>query len=251
MIKKRLLFAFDYVGGVFVLLWQSIVSFPRALRKPNLILQQIVFMGVESISIVSLTALFTGMVVAFEAYYQAQNFMPLVYVGMSVAKVEMIELGPLITGLVVAGRVSSAIAAEIGTMKVTEQIDALETMAINPVEFLVVPRIITGIVVLPLLTIVAEAIAIVGGFIYSNLGLHISADLYFRGVRLNYLPITLYGGLLKSVTFGIIISLMGAYHGMKAKGGAEGVGEATTRAVVSSTVLLLIFDYIVSRLVFR
>lgn len=251
MIKKRLLFAFDYVGGVFVLLWQSIVSFPRALRKPNLIVEQIVFMGIESISIVSLTALFTGMVVAFEAYYQAQNFMPLVYVGMSVAKVEMIELGPLITGLVVAGRVSSAIAAEIGTMKVTEQIDALEAMAINPVEFLIVPRIITGIIVLPLLTIVAETVAIFGGFIYSNFGLHISADLYFRGVRLNYLPITLYGGLLKSVTFGIIISLMGSYHGMEAKGGAEGVGEATTKAVVSSTVLLLIFDYIVSRLVFR
>ncbi len=251
MIKKRLLFAFDYVGGVFVLLWQSIVFFPRALRKPNLIVEQIVFMGIESLSIVSLTALFTGMVVAFEAYYQAQNFMPLVYVGMSVAKAEMIELGPLITGLVVAGRVSSAIAAEIGTMKVTEQIDALEAMAINPVEFLIVPRIITGIIVLPLLTIVSEVVAIFGGFIYSNIGLHISAGLYFRGVRLNYLPITLYGGLLKSVTFGIIISLMGSYHGMKAKGGAEGVGEATTKAVVSSTVLLLIFDYIVSRLVFR
>jgi len=250
-IKEKILFALDYIGGVFRLIWESIIAFPGVFKKPYLITQQIYFMGFESLFIVVFTSIFTGMVTAYTAWYQGKSFMPLVYIGMSVAKAEMIELGPVLTGLVVAGRVSSAIAAEIGTMKVTEQIDALEALAINPIQHLVVPRIISGVIILPILTIVSEVFAVLGGFLLARFGLGVAASVYFRGVRLNYLPITLYGGLLKSLTFGYIIALMGCYHGLNTKGGAEGVGESTTRAVVSTMVLLLMFDFIVSRLVFR
>lgn len=250
-LKEKLLNAMEYIGAIFLLLWQVIVNVRGLYRKFGLFTGQIYFQGVKSISIVMFTSLFMGMVTAYQAYYQARNYMPDVYVGMAVCKALFIELGPLIVGLVVAGRVASSIAAELGTMKVTEQIDALEALAINPIEHLVVPRIIAGIIVLPLLTIIAEIVGIIGGWLLSIWSLHIPTAVYWRGVRLDYIPITLYGGLIKSITFGLVLTLMGSFYGLRAKGGAEGVGEATTKAVISSTILILFLDYVVSRLVFN
>jgi phospholipid/cholesterol/gamma-HCH transport system permease protein len=250
LVKESIISSMEYIGGIFILLVRTFMKIKGIYRKFDLFLEQIFFQGVKSISIVVFTSLFMGMVTAYQAYYQAKQYMPAVYIGMSVCKALFIELGPLIVGLVIAGRVSSSIAAEIGSMKVTEQIDALEAFAIDPIEHLVVPRVFTGIIILPVLTVIAELTGVIGGWLLSVISLNISSSVYWRGVRLNYYPITLYGGLIKAMTFGLTLTLMGCYYGLKTEGGAEGVGESTTKAVISSTILILFLDYVVSRLVF-
>jgi len=250
VIKESILSSLEFVGGVFILMGQTFSQIKGLVRKFDLFVEQIFFQGVKSISIVLFTSLFMGMVTAYQANYQARQYMPDVYIGMAVCKALLIELGPLIVGLVVAGRVSSSIAAELGSMKVTEQIDALEAFAINPIEHLVVPRVFAGILVLPILTVIAELTGVIGGWILAIGSLNISSVVYWRGVRLNYFPITLYGGLIKAMTFGFTLTIMGCYYGLRTEGGAEGVGEATTKAVISSTILVLILDFFVGRLVF-
>jgi len=239
-----------YIGGVFTLLGETFSQIKGLIRKFDLFIEQVFFQGIKSISIVVFTSLFMGMVTAYQAHYQGQQYAPDVYIGMLVSKALLIELGPLIVGLVVAGRVASSIAAELGSMKVTEQIDALEAFAINPIEHLVVPRVFAGIFVLPILTIIAEFVGIIGGWLLSIMSLNISSAVFWRGVRLNYYPITLYGGLIKAMTFGLTLTVMGCYYGLRTEGGAEGVGESTTKAVISSTILVLILDFFVGRLVF-
>ena len=250
LIKRSVISSMEYIGGVFILLGETFLQVKGLIRKFDLFVEQVFFQGVKSISIVMFTSLFMGMVTAYQANYQARQYMPDVYIGMAVCKALLIELGPLIVGLVVAGRVSSSIAAELGSMKVTEHIDALEAFAINPIEHLVVPRVFAGIFVLPILTVIAEFVGVLGGWFLSVMSLNISSVVFWRGVRLNYYPITLYGGLIKSMTFGLTLTVMGCYYGLRAEGGAEGVGEATTKAVISSTILVLFLDYFVGRLVF-
>jgi len=250
IIKETILSSMEYIGGVFTLLWDTFSQIKGLIRKFDLFIEQVFFQGIKSISIVVFTSLFMGMVTAYQAHYQGQQYAPDVYIGMLVSKALLIELGPLIVGLVVAGRVSSSIAAELGSMKVTEQIDALEAFAINPIEQLVVPRVFAGIFVLPILTIIAEFVGIIGGWLLSIMSLNISSAVFWRGVRLNYYPITLYGGLIKAMTFGLTLTVMGCYYGLRTEGGAEGVGESTTKAVISSTILVLIQDFFVGRLVF-
>jgi phospholipid/cholesterol/gamma-HCH transport system permease protein len=249
-IKEAILSSMAYIGGVFTLLGETFSQIKGLIRKFDLFIEQVFFQGIKSISIVVFTSLFMGMVTAYQAHYQGQQYAPDVYIGMLVSKALLIELGPLIVGLVVAGRVASSIAAELGSMKVTEQIDALEAFAINPIEHLVVPRVFAGIFVLPILTIIAEFVGIIGGWLLSIMSLNISSAVFWRGVRLNYYPITLYGGLIKAMAFGLTLTVMGCYYGLRTEGGAEGVGESTTKAVISSTILVLILDFFVGRLVF-
>ncbi len=250
LIKDSIISSMEYIGGIFILTAHTFMRIRGLFRKFDLFVEQIFFQGVKSISIVVFTSLFMGMVTAYQAYYQAKQYMPDVYIGMSVCKALFIELGPLIVGLVIAGRVSSSIAAELGSMKVTEQIDALEAFAIDPIEHLVVPRVFTGIIVMPVLTVIAEVTGVIGGWILAVMSLNITSAIYWRGVRLNYYPITLYGGLIKATAFGLTLTIMGCYYGLRAEGGAEGVGEATTKAVISSTILILFLDYVLSRIVF-
>jgi len=249
-IKNFVIKSLENIGGVTILFYQTIISIPTIFRRGYLLAQQIVFMGIGSLTIVILTSVFTGMVTALQAFAQGSRYVPAVYVGMSVARAEFIELGPMLTGLILTGRVCSSIAAEIGTMVVTEQVDALESMAINPIEYLVVPRVVSSTFILPLLTVVSEGFAILGGMVFSHYALQIPISIYLRGVRLHFHPIELWGGLIKAATFGLIIGFMGCYSGLKTKGGAEGVGKATTDAVVSASVLILIADYIVARIIF-
>lgn len=241
----------SFVGGVFIMLFNVGRNIPRLPKSLRLLVEQMMSMGVASLPIVCLTSIFIGMVTTFQAHYQTQDYVPVVYVSMSVSKAIMIELGPIMTGLVVAGRVGSSIAAELGTMKVTEQIDALESLAIDPVGYLVMPRFISGIIMLPVLVIIAEAVAILGGLLVGVFGMGISLHTFLTGLRIHFLARELFGGLLKAFFFGGIIAIMGSYHGFEARGGAEGVGRATTRAVVSSSVLILISNYLIARLVFR
>ena len=162
----------------------------------------------------------------------------------------MIELGPVLTALVVGGRVGASIAAELGTMKVTEQIDALETLAIDPVRYLVSPRLFAALIMLPVITVFADFIAIVGGYFVALVGLDVNTHVYFTGLKLFLHTSDVFSGLIKAVFFGGIIAMMGCYHGLRTEGGAEGVGIATTKAVVSSCLLILITDYILASLLF-
>jgi phospholipid/cholesterol/gamma-HCH transport system permease protein len=237
------------LGGAALLFFSTIRSFHHIPRSFRLTIEQMRVTGIQSLPIVILVSVFIGMVAAYFAHLQTKDFVPIVYVGLGVGKAVMVELGPILTGLVLVGRVGAAMAAELGTMRVTEQIDALETMAINPVRYLVLPRFIAGIVMLPVLVILAEIISIVAGMLLGRISLDIPMHTFMVGLRLQFVPRELFVGIIKAFFFGGIIAIMGCYYGFNAEGGAEGVGRATTRAVVSASVLVLVFDYIIARAV--
>jgi len=237
-------------GAVFMLLLSALKRAPRAIRQKHLVLEQMQRIGLGSLPLVIVTSVFTGGVAAVQAAYQFQNYVPLRYLGMVIGKSVVIELGPVLTALVVGGRVSASIAAELGTMKVTEQIEALETLAIDPVRYLVSPRLIAAVVMLPVITVFSDFIAIMGGFVVAWAGLDINTHIYFNSLKVHLTTGDVLSGLIKSFFFGGIIAMMGCYHGMKTRGGAEGVGIATTKAVVASCLLILVTDYILASLLF-
>ena len=240
----------EHVGGVIVLLGRVFKSLPRIFGNCGLIVEQMSQMGVNSLPLVLLTSIFTGAVSSVQAAYQFRDFVPMRYLGTAVGKAVVIELGPVLTALVVAGRVGASIAAELGTMKVTEQIDALESMAIDPVPFLVTPRFIAGMVMLPILTIMADFVAIMGGYTVALLFLNVSSATFLSGLKMFFHFRDVSTGLLKALVFGVIIATMGCYQGFQTRGGAKGVGKSTTRAVVLSSVLILIADYLIASLMF-
>jgi phospholipid/cholesterol/gamma-HCH transport system permease protein len=247
---SRGLYFLDEVGAFAILFTRIIKALPLFVKNIRLTVEQMLMMGVASLPLVIFTSVFTGAVSAVQAAYQFQNFVPMRYLGTAVGKAVIIELGPVLTALVVAGRVGAAIAAEIGTMKVTEQIDALETMALDPIRFLAVPRFIAGIVMLPILTIFSDFVALIGGLVVSILFVKISAYTFLNGVKLFFDLKDVFIGLLKAGAFGSIIAIVGCFHGFKTSGGAEGVGLSTTRAVVYSCVLILISDYVIASIFF-
>jgi phospholipid/cholesterol/gamma-HCH transport system permease protein len=214
------------------------------------ILRQMLDIGYFSLPVVGLTALFTGMVLALQSYtgfarFSAEGAVATVVV-LSVTR----ELGPVIAGLMVAGRIGASIAAEIGTMRVTEQIDALHTLSTNPMKYLVAPRLIAGAVTLPMLVVVADIIGVFGGYIVGVYKLDFNAAVYLKQT-FDYLEfMDVFSGLVKASVFGFIITLMGCYHGYKSEGGAQGVGRATTNAVVSASILILIFNYAITEIFF-
>src|SRR6266478_1202132 len=217
---------------------------------PRIILRQIVYIGYYSLPVVGLTALFTGMVLALQSYtgfsrFNAESAVATVVV-LSVTR----ELGPVIAGLMVAGRVGAAMAAEIGTMRVTEQIDALTTLSTEPFKYLVVPRLIAGVVTLPILVLIADIIGVLGGYLVGVYKLDFNDSAYLRNT-LDFLQFQdVFSGLVKAAVFGFLIALMGCYHGYTSKGGAQGVGMATTNAVVSASMLILTFNYFITEAFF-
>ncbi len=211
------------------------------------VLNQMVKIGVDSIPVVSLTSLFTGMVLALQTGTSSQNvFNEPVYVGTLVALSMVLELGPVLTSLVVSGRVGAAIAAEIGTMQVTEQIDALYTLGTHPVNYLAVPRFLGCVAMVPILTIFADFIGIMGGWAVSTIKLGIPSTIYRQDI-LEWMSMgDVWHGLIKAFFFGGIVAVVSCYQGFATTGGAEGVGKATTKAVVVSMVLILVIDYFLS-----
>jgi phospholipid/cholesterol/gamma-HCH transport system permease protein len=215
--------------------------------------------GVGSIPIVLLTGLFTGMVLALQSSVELTKFGADIYIGNLVGASMVRELGPVLCALMVAGRAASGIAAELGSMRVTEQIDALQTFGTDPIRKLVTPRIIAGLIMLPVLTIIADIVGIIGGLIISLVRIGITADAYLQGV-LNTLaqsgfifaviPKDFLTGLLKPLVFGGIITITASYYGLNTRGGTEGVGDAATRSVVTCSVLILAVDYFVTQLMF-
>ena len=217
---------------------------------PRLILKQMIEVGYYSLPVVGLTAIFTGMVLALQSYtgfarFSAESAIPNVVV-VSITR----ELGPVLGGLMVAGRIGAAMAAEIGTMKVTEQIDALTTLATNPFKYLVAPRLIAGVTMLPLLVLTAMIIGVFGGYLVSVYKLGFNPTTYIKNT-VDFLQTTdVVSGLVKAGVFGFIVTLMGCYHGYNSRGGAQGVGAATTNAVVSASILILCSNYIITELFF-
>jgi len=238
------------IGGVSLLTWNLLLALPKGMTRGHLIFQQMLYMGVNSIPLVFLTSLFTGAVTSVQAAYQFTDLLSMRYLGSAVSKAVIIELGPVLTALVVTGRVGAAIAAELGTMKVTEQIDALETMALSPTEYLVVPRFIGGLIMLPVLTIFADMIAILGGLTVATTFLNVTSHTFLTSVKSFFEMMDLWAGLTKSFAFGAIIAIIGCYQGFNTSGGAEGVGRSTTKAVVVASVLILISDYLLASIIF-
>ena len=212
--------------------------------------RQLVEIGYYSLPVVGLTAIFTGMVLALQSYtgfarFSAESAIATVVV-VSITR----ELGPVLAGLMVAGRIGAAMAAELGTMRVTEQLDALTTLSTNPMKYLVAPRLIAGVLTLPLLVLVADIIGVFGGYLVAVYKLGFNPATYLQNTFDALKTEDVVSGLVKASVFGFIITLMGCYNGYTSRGGAQGVGAATTNAVVSASILILCFDYILTELFF-
>ncbi len=208
----------------------------------RLLIQQMSRVGVDSVPIALFIASFTGIVLSLQASYTFTGAIPLYFVGVLVGKTMMLELGPVLTGLALAGRVGANIAAELGTMRVTEQVDALETMAYPPLAYLVLPRVMAGIIMFPVVIALAIGVGIVAGWITALQLLNLSTPEFMSGLTLFFLPFDVTFGLIKAVSFGFVVTSVGCYFGFHTRGGAEGVGRNTTRAVVASSVVILGLD---------
>jgi len=240
----------EEAGNIVVLFIKTIMWLFRPPLNLKNILKQFEEVGTNSIPVVIITGAFTVMVLALQSYTGFKRFNAEAFVGSVVAISMTRELGPVLSALMVSGRVGSAMAAELGTMQVTEQIDALYTLATNPIKYLVVPRFIAALVVMPLLTVFADIIGIIGGYFISVKVLGSNSTIYIRRTW-DYMELNdIYTGLLKAVIFGMIIATVSCYQGFSTKGGAEGVGKATTKAVVISSLLILVFNYFITALLF-
>src|ERR1035437_8792387 len=241
---------FQEFGQVSVLVFSIIKNLKTIPRSRNLILYQMEHIGVNSLPLVVIIAIFTGAVSAWQAAYQLKGIAPLSFLGTATCRAIITELGPVLTAIVIAGRVGASIAAEIGSMKVTEQIDALETLGISPVGFLATPRFFASIIMLPILIIIANTIAVFGAFAISNFFLDLSFNVFFDSVKRFFYIGDFAFGLIKGIIFGGVTALMGCHIGFKTEGGAEGVGFSTIRSFVFSSALILIFDYILWTIIF-
>ncbi len=227
-------------------MWETAKHMPFVYKNIRFTIEQMYIIGITSLPLVATTSVFTGGVVAIQSITQFGDYLPLRYVGTLVGKTVMVELGPVLTALVIAGRVGAAMTAEIGTMAVTEQLDAMKCLNLNPFRFLVAPRVVAGMLMLPVLTIYSSLVAILGalGIVYFLKDLPPST--FFQGVRLFYSNLDLAAGLMKSLVFGLIISGFGCFFGYYSTHGADGVGRATRSSVVASDISILISGFIVS-----
>lgn len=237
-------------GRILLLLISILAWMLRPPFRLRILFKQMEFVGVHSLSVVVITGAFTGMVLAIQTYYGFRMFGGESLVGATVALSMTRELGPVITALMVTGRAGSAMAAELGTMKVTEQIDALYTMSVNPIQYLIMPRVLAGIIMLPILTIISDFIGIVGGYFVGVRLLGINSGIFMARI-IEFVDLDdIFNGLIKSACFGLILALIGCYKGFYTQGGAAGVGRATTQAVVFASVSILISDYFLTAVMF-
>lgn len=240
----------EYAGGLaimFIDVWRNVVTMKL---RPSEVIRQAYFLGVESWPIVVLTSLFTGLVISLEAASQAVSYGLSQFVGGSVAYGEVRELGPMLTGIVFAGRAGAAITASLGSMVVTEQIEALQSMGVSPVKVLVTPRFLASLITVPLLTVFADIVGVYGGYYMAWLRVHMSPYTYWHSVQTTIGFDDFYKGLVKAAVFGMVVALVGCYEGFRAEGGAEGVGRVTTHAVVTAIILIFAFNFALSFVLF-
>lgn len=233
------------VGEVIILLLRILRRIPWFFTNPSLTLEQLVRIGVSSLPLVMVISFFIGAVSAVQAEYQFRGFVPANYLGTAVCKLVIIESGPVLTALVLAGRVGSAIAAQIGTMKEKEELDAMTVLDLDPLRYLALPRLLSGIVAFPLLVVISDCLSIFGGWIITNLVLNVTTATYVFGLRFLFQPYDVFISMVKAMVFGGIVVLMGYYHGLSAGSGAKGVGQASMKSVVSSCMLILIVDFLI------
>ncbi len=240
------------LGGIFLLLGRFIVSLKDLFRSFRLFVNQVYLLGVQSLPVIVIIAIFVGAVAAWQAAYQFKFIgAPLRYLGQAVGKAVVIELAPVLSAIVFAGRVGAGVTAELGTMRVTEQIDALESMGINPVRYLVMPRVLACVLMVPFLVVFANFIAVIGGLIVSVIGVDVSVEMFMNGFKSSFKMGDFINGLIKAAVFGLTIGVVGCYEGFNTNGGAQGVGRATTTSVVISTVMILILNFIFAVILFR
>lgn len=234
------------LGRVGILFAQGVSLIFKPPFRWTIMLKQMEFIGNKSLGVVILTGVFTGMVMTFQSYRSLRDFGSESIVGGLVAVAMVRELGPVLTSLMVNARAGSAIAAELGTMRVTEQIDALSSMAVSPIQYLITPRIVAGFVMLPLLTAISDFTGIAGGYLVGVLLLGVDPGIFIAKI----LDFVTFGdimqGTVKAAVFGVVLTMVGSYKGFTTSGGAEGVGRATTEAVVISAVSILFTDYLIT-----
>lgn len=242
---------FNTLGGFSLFFFNIIKVFFSSRLKLHKTFVQMKMIGVDSLSIVVLTGASSGAVLALQSYFGFKRFGAEGFIGPVVALSLTRELGPVLTGLMVTGRAGSAIAAELGTMKITEQLDALKTLGIDSNQFLMIPRVLAGVIILPFLSLFCSIFGIMGGYLIAVHTLHINGQQYIDGIQtyLEYSDIT--GGLIKASVFGLILTWVSCYKGYQTSGGAKGVGISTTEAVVVSSILILITDYFLTASLFN
>ena len=249
-----------YTINIFINFFEGVAAYVvlmtkmfRSVKSWNLYLgftaDQMINIGAQSIPIVMLTSLFSGMVTSVQAAYQFESgFVPTWFVGSIVGESVLLELAPMITGLVMTGKIGATITAEIGTMRVTEQIDALESLSFDPVSFLIMPRVLAAAIMFPMLVIVADFCGILGGLFAAHSAMDVSFQEFIRGFRTFFKPWDAWFGLIKGFFFGIAITSIACYKGFTTEGGAEGVGKSTTSTVVISCMVIVILDYILAEI---
>jgi phospholipid/cholesterol/gamma-HCH transport system permease protein len=245
------------VQNYFTLVWNALrFTFARPFYGQDLV-QQMDAMGVQSLGIVLLTGFFTGMVLALQSSVQLRTFGATQYIGSLVSASMVRELGPVLAGLMVAGRVGSGVAAQIGSMRVTEQIDALNTLGTDPIKKLVTPRVLAGIIMLPVLTVINDVVGILGGNLIARVYVGLPSGFYWQtvweqlrnnGFVFGIIPNDFVQGLVKPFVFGGIIATTACYYGLATSGGTEGVGVATTRTVVAASIAILVSDYFLTQI---
>ncbi len=247
-VGSKIVSVFELIGSIMLFIGGIITRAPKFFHNPSLTIDQMSKIGITSLPLVALTSVFTGAVTAWQAAYQFSDYIPLSYLGVASGKAIMINLGPVLTALVVAGRIGAAMAAELGTMRVTEQIDAMECLSLDPVQYLFMPRFVASVVMLPVLVILSSFIGLMGAALVASLFFSLDLHIFFNGVKLFFLLKDILIGLFKAIIFGAIIAGMGCYYGNYTTGGAQGVGESTKKSVVASSVWILIAGYIIDGL---
>lgn len=242
LIERKFITFFTDLGYFSILIFGVLKSFPRIFRDRKLIIEQMVHIGVNSLLLISVIGIFTGAVSAWQVAYQMADLISVNFLGTATPKAIIIELGPVLAAIVLAGRIGASISAELGTMKVTEQIDALESMAINPVRYLAMPRIVATTLMLPILVIYASAIAILGSFLVSTVFLGVVPSSFMTGFKMNFEIKDVVAGGIKAFVFGITISSLGCFYGFQTTEGAQGVGLSTIKSFVISAAMILILD---------
>jgi len=241
---------FYNLGDVMVFIGKTVRTVPSIPKSIKLIFESMLEIGVRSIPIAFVISIFAGATTAWQANYQLEGYVSMRYLGTAVSKSLILELGPVLTGLMIAGRVGASIAASLGAMRVTEQIDALSTMSIDPYRYLVLPRVTAAMVMVPLLTIYSVFFGIVGAMFVSKYFLGVSQGIFIFGVKHYFYYTDVIVCIIKAFVFGTGLSVLGCYHGFNATGGAEGVGKAAIKAFVSSAIFILLSDFIVAALAF-
>jgi phospholipid/cholesterol/gamma-HCH transport system permease protein len=244
--------AVEFLKSVYrygVLTFQTFSRLYIFYKNPGITVSHMYALGVESLPLVSVIALFLGSETVIQSVYQMSGFIPMRYLGVLVCKSVITELGPVITSVVFAGRVATGIAAEVGSMRSSEQLDAMNVLNLDPIRYLIVPKTLSCLIMVPVLVVWAELLAITGALVTVILTQDITVYTFLSSLRLFFNPTDVFIGIAKTTVFGAIVAITGAHFGFETKGGAEGVGNATTKAVVTSVVLILIFDFLIALLV--